>query len=290
MIFGHVRCHASIAAALLATLSGAGALSPARAEAVNFAPHRATYDLVLYRSKPGSGIADMSGRMVYELSGSACEGYTQNMRFVTRSAAEDGGETTSDIRTSSWEDAKGSRLRFNSTQYQNDNVVEASQGDARRESSNKGVAVDLFKPATKTAKLPGQVTFPMQHAKQMIVAAQAGKSYVTADLYDGSEKGEKFYITTAFIGKRVEPGSKKMPAAVKAGEKLDMLPSWPVSISYFEPGADKVDSAPSYELSFRYYSNGVTSSLKIDYGDFALKGELSSIEFLPNTNCDPGEH
>lgn len=278
------RCGRTIA--LLSFTACAAMAAPAAAEITGFSPHRAVYDMKLLRTKPGSGITEMTGRMVYELTGSTCEGFAQNMRFVTRSSSDDGGETTSDIRTSSWEDANGSRLRFNSTQYQNDAVVEASQGDARRNgASPEGVTVELTKPSTKTAQLPSNVTFPMQHAVRMIEAAKAGDTYLSVNLYDGSEKGEKYYQTTAFIGRKFEPGSKRLPTTAKISETLDALPSWPISISYFEPGTDKIDSPPSYELSFRYFVNGVTSTLKIDYGDFALTGELSELQFLPQTKC-----
>ena len=59
-------------------------LAAAARNAKVLAPHRAVYEITLDRSRGGSGVSDMSGRMVYELKGSECEGYTQTMRFVTR--------------------------------------------------------------------------------------------------------------------------------------------------------------------------------------------------------------
>jgi hypothetical protein len=70
--------------------------------------------------------------MVYELTGSPCEGYTQKMRFVTVMTNQEGTETLSDLRNSSWEEADGRKLRFSSTQYQNDQLADASQGNAAR--------------------------------------------------------------------------------------------------------------------------------------------------------------
>ena len=61
----------------------------------------------------------MSGRMVYELTGSECAGYTQSMRFVTRMTNQEGTATVTDMRSSSWEDALAAhRLRFSSSQYE----------------------------------------------------------------------------------------------------------------------------------------------------------------------------
>ncbi len=64
--------------ASLALLAGLLAGSPiaAAADLAPFAPHRAVYELSLADSTAGSGVSGVSGRMVYELSGSACDGYT----------------------------------------------------------------------------------------------------------------------------------------------------------------------------------------------------------------------
>jgi len=81
MVFG-LRSFVFAAALVAATPAVA-------ADVVHFAPHRAVYDITLTKSASGSGVAGMTGRMVYELTGSACEGYTQNMRFVTRMSSQD---------------------------------------------------------------------------------------------------------------------------------------------------------------------------------------------------------
>ena len=43
-----------------------------------------------------------------------------------------------------------------------------------------------------------------------------------------------------------------------------------------------------YELSFRFYENGVSSRLYIDYGDFAIRGELKELTFLEEGKCEAG--
>lgn len=271
------------AAALLSVASGAGL-----AQAATFAPHRAVYEITLTRSSAGSGVSDMSGRMVYELTGSACEGYTQNMRFVTRSSNSEGAETINDLRTSSWEEREGKRLRFSSTQYQNEIVADASQGDAERKDQSKkdGMQVELTRPAKKRVTLPGDIYFPMQHAAALIDAAKAGKTLVTANIYDGSEKGENYYATTAVIGKKLEPAAVASSVSVKNADRLPKAAAWPMAISYFETGKDKQDSPPVYELAFRYYENGITADLKIDYGEFAIQGEMKELEMLPVSKCN----
>lgn len=283
IVYGHLMSSSVRTAALLSVASFASA-----AQAATFAPHRAVYEITLTRSSAGSGVTDMSGRMVYELTGSACEGYTQNMRFVTRSSNSEGAETINDLRTSSWEEREGKRLRFSSTQYQNEIVADASQGDAERKDRSKknGMQVDLTRPAKKRITLPGDVYFPMQHAAALIDAAKSGKTLLTANIYDGSEKGENYYATTAVIGKRLEPAAVASSVSVKNADRLPKAAAWPMAISYFETGKDKQDSPPVYELAFRYYENGITADLKIDYGEFAIQGEMKELEMLPLSKCN----
>ena len=254
--------------------------------AMKLAPHRAVYEIKLDRAKGGSGVSDLAGRMVYELTGSACVGYTQTMRFVTRMTNQEGQLTISDLRSSSWEDAVDGHFRFNSTQYRNEKMTDATDGDARRKAPSAEVRVELTKPDKKEVTLKGGLMFPMQHSIAVIEAARAGRTSLTTDLYDGSDKGEKVYSTTAQIGKLRPPGSNAKLPVVKGAERLDQIPAWPVAISYFEPNSEARDAVPAYEISFIYFENGVSRQLLIDYGEFSIRGTLRSIEFLAADSCD----
>lgn len=264
------------------------------ANTVHFAAHRAVYDISLARAASGSGVSGMTGRMVYELTGSACEGFTQNMRFVTRMSNQEGGETVNDLRNSSWEEAAGKRLRFSTTQFANEEAVESSQGDVRRADPAAAANVDLVKPEKSQFALPANTYFPMQHAEALIKAARDGKTLLAASVYDGSEKGTKIYLTNAVIGKAGQAGGRKDLASLQdAGKdagRMAALQSWPMSLSYFESGKDKQDAPPAYELSYNFYENGVTAGLAIDYGEFAIKGDLKELTFLPESPCAAPEH
>ena len=126
---------------------------------------------------------------------------------------------------------------------------------------------------------------PFSTRSRCIAAAEKGDTVFQADLYDGSEKGQKVYATTAYIGRMHAAGYNKRLPAAKSAERLDGLKAWPVSISYFEPGSDKQDAVPSYELAFLYFENGVSRRLYIDYGEFAIRGSLKEIAFLEPGKC-----
>ncbi len=151
--------------------------------AVALAPHRAVYEISLDQARGGTAVTDMSGRMVYELTGSTCDGYTQNMRFVTRMSTQE-GVVLSDMRSSSWEDGVAKLFRFTSSQYKDAKLSESTQGDAARADGGGEVVVDLTKPGKKAVKLKQGIYFPIQHSIALLAAARKGETVFQADLYE----------------------------------------------------------------------------------------------------------
>jgi hypothetical protein len=258
----------------------------AAGDGIVLAPHRAVYELTLASARGGQGMTSVLGRMAYDLVGSACEGYTQNMRFVTRMSYQSGNTSVADLRSSTWEDGLGTKFRFDSTQYRNEKAADATAGDALRLGASEGVKVELTKPGRKSLSLSSRVYFPVQHTIALLQAAKAAKASFRADLYDGAEKGEKVYDTVAALGRAQPPGSNRKLPRVANGERLDGLRAWPVSIAYYDPRAEGRDALPIYEISFLMFENGVSRKLRIDYGEFVLEGELTDLLFHEPSKCD----
>lgn len=247
------------------------------------APHRAIYKMTLESAHSASGITGIDGRMVFEFTGSACDGYSLNMRMVTHMTDSQGQTNLTDLRSSTWEQGDGQKFRFQSAQYLNEKLGDVTMGRAVRERPSEAVNVKLSQPVHAELNLTGQVLFPTQHSLALIEEARAGAVLFQARIYDGSEKGRKVYDTTAFIGKLVPPGGEAElePAAKDKG--LGELASWPVSIGYFELKGG--DLTPSYQIDFRIYENGVSRELLIDYGDFSIHGSLTALEYLKSPDC-----
>jgi hypothetical protein len=247
-------------------------------------PHRAIYEMTLDDARSASGVTGIDGRMVFEFTGSSCDGYSLNMRMVTQMTDSQGQVNMTDLRSSTWEQGDGKTFRFQSAQYLNDKLNDVTMGRAVREALNSPVKVKLSQPSRAELNLTGQVLFPTQHSLALIDAALKGESMVQARIYDGSEKGRKIYETTALIGTKVAPGADETELEAAAKDKgLDELASWPVSIGYFEPKGE--DQTPNYQIDFRLYANGVSRELLIDYGDFSIHGTLTSLEYLKAGEC-----
>lgn len=273
-----------ISAGLMAATAYALAPRGAATE-MKLSSHRAVYEMTLDESRPASGITGVQGRMVFEFAGSGCDGYTMNMRLVTRVEGDSGRASVTDLRSSTWEQGAGKRYRFNSSQYKGEKLEESTSGDAERSGTDGHVEVHVSAPEPKSLHVDGPVMFPTQHSLAILEEARKGKSVLQAKVFDGSSKGDKVYATTTFIGKRIKAGTKIPKKQVANDTELNKHDSWPVSISYFDLEEDERET-PVYQLNFRLYDNGISRDLLIDYGDFAIKGDLSKLELIPSSNCD----
>ncbi len=260
------------------------ALALAAKEPSKLVPHRAIYEMTLDEARSASGVTGIDGRMVFEFTGSPCDGYSLNMRMVTQMTDSQGQSNMTDLRSSTWEQGDGNKFRFQSAQYLNDKLGDVTMGRAVREDPREAIEVKLSQPSRTELALAGQVFFPTQHSIALIEKALSGENVFQARIYDGSEKGRKVYETTAFIGTLVKPGAEGAKLEAPAKKKnLGELSSWPVSIGYFEP--KEGDLIPSYQIDFRLYENGVSRELSIDYGDFSIDGRLTSLEYLQTKEC-----
>lgn len=259
---------------------------PAAAAGPQLAPHRAVYDMALERSGASAGISALTGRMVFELKGNACKGYEQTMRFVTETMDQNGKMSLTDQRSTFYEKADGRSFRFESDQFRNDRLTEKTRGEAVRSKGPDRLSVRIQSPQTQEKNINRKILFPVEHSIRLLEAAEAGKQLFSADLYDGSEKGEKVYATTAAIGAKRPPGVNSELPEAESSETLNKLAAWPVSLSYFEIGGQRRDGVPNYELSFIYFENGVSRKLLIDYGSFSMRGELVKLTMLPQQPCN----
>ena len=219
----------------------------------------------------------MRGRIVYDFSGSSCDGYALKFRQVTELDSGEGKVALSDLRTSTWEEGEGKSFRFTSENYMDDEKISQVDGQADRAKSD--VAVKLNKPEDKKFDA-GAVVFPTEHMRLLIEAAHAGRTLLEVAVYDGSESGEKIYQSLSVIGQRIEPDKKPEDAAADK-DALAGLARWPVTISYFDKVAKKPaddqpgEQTPIYAISFEMYENGISRALKLDYGDFVIDGKMT---------------
>ncbi len=263
------------------------AIAAPPAATVFLAPHRAVYDLKLLKTTSSRGISAVRGRILYDFSGSPCEGYTLKFRQVSEIDSGEGNDMLSDLRSTTWENDAAKKFSFSSQNLLNDRETEQVDGNAERNS--KAVTVRLSKPGVKKLSLPLDAVFPTDHMRRIIVAARAGKSILEFPVFDGSDNGQKLYHTLTVIGRPIAPGTKPPDDAGAKIPELAKLTRWPVTISYFETeSATKQqtgEQTPVYSLTFELYENGISRALVLDYADFSLTGKMTSLELKKVAPC-----
>jgi envelope integrity protein B len=257
------------------------------ADHVLLAPHLAIYDLKLSKSRGSRGIDAVRGRILYDFSGSACEGYELKFRQVSELDSGEGNPALSDLRSTTWEAGDARKFRFSSENLFNERRTEMVDGHADRDA--KTVAVSLRKPKEKNFKVPGGAVFPTEHMRRIIAAAREGKSVLEFPVYDGSESGEKLYNTLTVIGRPIASGEKAPSDAAAKIPELAKLTRWPVTISYFDKNDEKSEQSgeqtPVYSIGFELYENGISRALVLDYTDFTISGEMTSLELKNVKPC-----
>ena len=248
-------------------------------------PHRAVYDITFDHATPGSGVADMTGRMVYEMTGSSAAGYAQNMRFVTRMTNQEGAaqSTTCAPRASRISPRTACASPPASTRTRSCRKPRrAAPGPATATSFTE---VKLTKPAKKTVKLPSDIYFPIQHSLALVEAARRRAQPCSPPTSTTAP-------TRARSSTRRAPSSARAPrrdrSRCRQGRQRRQARRACLLADrhrLLRAGAGALDALPTYELSFRFYENGVSSQLYIDYGDFAIRGELKELTFLEEGKC-----
>jgi hypothetical protein len=266
-------------AALLAVVNPAVA-----AQAIPLAAHRAIYELSLDPEKNTTRVDSARGRIAYEMRGNACEGYSVNLRQVTELNTGEGSKTTSDLRSATWEDGSAKNFRFKNQNFVNQELKDEVDGTASR-NDDGSLLVKLGKSKAGPLKFGGPILLPTEQIVKIIQAGEHGNHFLEARVFDGSPDGKKAYQTLSVIGGVRTGDNADVEEAVRV-PALTKLKRFPVTVSYFDKEKEKGEQTPAYTLAFELYENGVSRALRLDYGNFALRGELKSIEFFKPTPCE----
>ena len=268
------------------------AWGPAEAmAAVPFLPHQALYELSLVKSRGSSPINSARGRILYDFSGNACDGYTSEFRQVSELDVGEGKVTLSDLRSTAWEDGAGKSYRFKIESRMNDSTSSPIDGIAER--SGDHITVKLKQPETKTFTLDGTTVFPTEQIQRIIAAAREGKPLLELSVYDGSDNGQKVYNTLTVIGQPIAAEKAVgAPDPSTQNDQMKGLTRWPVTVSYFDRDAkqNQGEQAPVYAMSFELYENGVSRALTLDYNDFVIAGALGKFDIKDAKDARPCSH
>lgn len=256
----------------------AGGLLTGSLQAAEVQPHRAIYTLKLDKATGSSGIAAVSGQMMYEWQ-DACDAWVTEQRYRMRMVYGESDDLDLTISFVTWEAKDGSRYRFAVKRWHDGEIQEELSGTAVAEADGSGGKASFTLPGKSAYELPAKVMFPTFHTLALLEAAAKGENFFVRPVFDGGTDDGASEATAA-IGLEIGPDTS-------AANPLLHNRAWPVRIAFFtgkepdEPG----EGRPDYEMGMVVQENGIARSLLMDYGDFTVKALLSSLEALPKGRC-----
>jgi hypothetical protein len=215
----------------------------------------------------------VTGNMAYEVT-DACDGWAVRQRLDMTLSNRDGQDVQMVSDYVTWESKDGTKLRFHMKQTTDTAVTEQVEGDASVAPGGGAGQIHYTLPEDKTMPLPKGTLFPMAHTAQIIMAAEAGKKFVTLPLFDGTG-ADGAQNTSVFVSSWTGPSAA--PFA-----QLAELPSGRVRVAFFSRTKDA--QAPDYEVGMRYWSNGVADALNMDFSEFVVNGKLATFT-MPASHC-----
>ncbi len=260
-------------------LGGAAWMAGAQAQAQELQPHRALYEMELDSVRGTQTVTGVSGMMAFTWQ-DVCGGWTMEQRSRLALDFGERGGTELGWRYNSWESDAGDRMRFFLRRFQDGEETEVLRGEARlgpEGGSAKWQAGDE-NGESRSLDLPADTLFPKAHTVRLIQALRDGGSGVFSHIFDGTGESDGLHVVNAVV----LSDTHGEPASLESS-MLEDVPSWRVTKAFFDPG--EPDGAPESEQTARLFANGITDTLRIDYGDFVVKAVLSELEALERPEC-----
>ncbi len=277
--FRHSGCALVIALAL--------ALAPG-AWAGDLLPHRAIYQLGKGSPRSGQAIAAVTGTMSLEIDES-CDGWSLSQRIRMAITDNMGEDLDSDTRYASFETKDGTMLRFQSSDWQDGNVVEETAGTATRPAADKPGTAEFAKPESQSFDLPPGALFPVAFNIELLKRLGKSESYVSLLGFDGGNL-EGAYTITVFIGKErdseLKPTDKAPPGGAVAKDDRATLVGGKVRnvrVAYFPLTGNAPEPELEYEMELQ--PNGVSPVMRLDYQRYQVVARLVEIKALPVPVC-----
>lgn len=302
MLQYHLKTHAGtsrgIAGGFLASMAiilAGTSFSPTIASASQFNPlsHRAVYELTLIDSERDSGIDNAGGLFIFEVTGSACAGWTMGSDMILSIQGRAGITIRTQTSYRAFEDGAGEVFTFQTNTETNGEEPIAVTGAAERQTEGD-LTIRRFADDETTTQAIAETLFPNQLTEAILGAALEGERLMFSTVFDGSHESGLAQPVTAIIGDPEMPTvlsvlqaeSEEITEEGSAEHWSDFAAptrAWPVTLSYFDP--QDPDSGPNFIVSYTLDTNGVSDQLVLDYGTFKLRGVLAGFEPFAPSSC-----
>lgn len=277
---GFADAHAAMPALLLAKAWAEDQAPIPQSGVVRIVPHRAVYKMALASAKNGSNVSDVTGHMTFEWR-DVCDGWAIQQRLQLHFGYTDGEDQNLVSTELTWESKDGKNYTFNIRRTTDGQETEAYRGRAVQNTDGTALATYSV-PEGQTKKLPVGTLFPSSHTKLILQEAAKGEKFFIRHVFDGSDEDGSSDISAFILPPRALGKNPELKAKGKNNPLLTDA-AWPVHLAFFKIGTETGE--PDYEMDMALLPNGVAQHMKIDYGDFAVTGNLEEASALQTQNC-----
>ncbi len=241
--------------------------------------HRATYSYALEDAKSDAGYLDAAGEMTTVWSDD-CGGWVVEQE--SRLLIERTGGVIIDFGWSmeSWESRDGLQFRYFLAQSQEGTVTSRAQGRAKLDAHGEGGEVEIrANGESMTLELAPETVFPTWHSLDVIDAIREDRFPLWHVLFDGADSEEALSGVSVFpIGANPPTEEELARAPQLADQALHRI-----ALAFFPfPGAA---AEPEHEMELTIALNGVVTEFVFDFGEFAVRATLESLEPLEKPVC-----
>jgi hypothetical protein len=249
--------------------------------AAPLAPHQALYKIEMVSKKSSTQIVNIKGQMFFEFV-PVCDAWTTKHRFNMSYAYADSPPLNVTSNFSTYETKDGKSFDYNSKRRRDGEVYEELRGEASLGEAQLGKAV-YSKPDKLSFDLEPGTLFPVAHTVELLKAAEAGKKFFSATVFDGSDDEGPVTIN-AFIGPKITPPATEDTKGIEAS--LLNVPAWKVRLAFFPLNSE--ESTAEYEMNMLVHENGVISDMRVDYHDFSVTQTVTALQKKPEQTCQTG--
>lgn len=255
---------------------------PLDAGARELQAHRAVYNLALAETNDDSEIEHLSGRWVFEFSGSQCSGYTLKSRIVMNIGMSE-GERLIDQQVTSFEDADGRTFRFVTKSFIDKALESEVKGTA---TLGEGGTTVAYEQPEKVEHSFGPTLFPTAFLNRLLDNAEKGEAFFQSPIFDGTEFTDSAIMTSVVVGKP-KPVAENDPEAEALG-KLAEEEFRAVTAAYFDGETSGGEEVSDYIVSFKLHESGVQRDMLIRYDEYSMTAKLADLAlFDTDDSCPP---
>ena len=242
-------------------------------------PHRAVYSYALAADQSATEYLEAAGEMA-TLWSDDCSGWVVEQK--SRMLIERTGGVIIDFGWSmeSWESKDGLQFRYFLAESQQGNVTSQAQGRAKLNGHGEAGEVEIRSggESATVELLPGTV-FPTWHSLDVIDGLREERLPLWHILFDGADEPEALSgVSTFQIGERTATPEEMERFPSLAGQELHRI-----ALAFFPMQADTGE--PDHEMELTLALNGVVTDFLFDFGDFAVRATLESLEPLAPPSC-----